>query len=142
MDNQTLQKLRDAITKSNAIGIAVAPNPNLDQMAAALSLAMLLKEANKTAAVASPTDPIVEISNLVGINKVQKTLGGGSGSAGDLIVSFPYLEGEIEKVSYTLENGFLNITLRFKKDTSAGTTLIPYVNQNFLHAPPSSFSRQ
>jgi hypothetical protein len=112
MDNQTLQKLRDAITKSNAIGIAVAPNPSLDQMAAALSLSMLLKEANKTAAVASPTDPIVEISNLVGINKVQKTLGSGGGSSGDLIVSFPYLEGEIEKVSYTLENGFLNIIVK------------------------------
>jgi hypothetical protein len=112
MDNQTLQKLRDAITKSNAIGVAVAPNPSLDQMAAALSLSMLLKEANKTAAVAAPTDPIVEISNLVGINKVQKSLGGGSGSAGDLIVSFPYLEGEIEKVSYTLENGFLNIIVK------------------------------
>ena len=113
MDNQTLQKLRDAITKSNTIGIAVGPNPNLDQMAAALSLSMLLKEANKTAVVASPTDPIVEISNLVGIDKVQKNLGGGGGgSAGDLIVSFPYLEGEIEKVSYTLENGFLNIIVK------------------------------
>ena len=111
MDNQTLQKLKDAITKSNSIGIAVGPNPALDQMAAALGLSLLLKEANKTATVASPTDPIVEISNLVGINKVQKSLGGG-GSGGDLIVSFPYLEGEIEKVSYTLENGFLNIIVK------------------------------
>jgi hypothetical protein len=110
MDNQTLQKLKDAITKSNSIGVAVGANPELDQMAAALGLSLLLKEANKTAVVASPTDPIVEISNLVGINKVQKSLGGGAG--GDLVVSFPYLEGEIEKVSYTLENGFLNIIVK------------------------------
>lgn len=112
MDNQTLQQLKDAITKSNSIAVAVGANPSLDTMAAALGLSMLLKEANKTAVVASPTDPIVEISNLVGINKVQKNLGGGGGTGGDLVVSFPYLEGEIEKVSYTLENGFLNIIVK------------------------------
>ena len=112
MDNQTLQQLKDAITKSNSIAVAVGANPSLDTMAAALGLSMLIKEANKTAIVASPTDPIVEISNLVGINKVQKTLGGGSGTGGDLVVAFPYLEGEIEKVSYTLENGFLNIIVK------------------------------
>lgn len=112
MDNQTLQQLKDAITKSNSIAIAVGANPSLDRMAAALGLSLLLKEANKSAVVASPTDPIVEISNLVGINKVQKTLSGSGGSTGDLIVSFPYLEGEIEKVSYTLENGFLNIIVK------------------------------
>lgn len=112
MDNQTLQKLRDLITRSNSIGIAVGPNPGIDQMAAGLSLSMLLKEANKNAPVACPTDPIVEISNLVGINKVQKSFSGGGGSAGDLVVSFPYIEGEIEKVSYTLENGFLNIIVK------------------------------
>lgn len=112
MDNQTLQQLKDAISKSNSIAIAVRANPSLDQMAAALSLSLLLKEANKTAIVACPTDPIVEISNLVGINKVQKSIGGGGGGTGDLVVSFPYLEGEIEKVSYTLENGFLNIIVK------------------------------
>jgi hypothetical protein len=112
MDNQTLQQLKDAITKSNSIAVAVRANPNLDQMAAALSLSMLLKEANKTAPVVSPSDPIVEVSNLVGINKVQKSLGGGGGASGDLVVSFPYIEGEIEKVSYTLENGFLNIIVK------------------------------
>lgn len=113
MDNQTLQQLKDAIAKSNSIAIAVRANPSLDQMAAALSLSLLLKEANKNAIVACPTDPIVEISNLVGINKVQKSItGGGGGATGDLVVSFPYLEGEIEKVSYTLENGFLNIIVK------------------------------
>lgn len=112
MDNQSFQKLRDFITQSNSIGIAVGPNPSLDKMAAALGLSLLLKEANKNAIVASPTDPIVEISNLVGINKVQKSFVSGGGGSGDLVVSFPYLEGEIEKVSYTLENGFLNIIVK------------------------------
>jgi hypothetical protein len=109
MDNTSLQKVKDAIAKSNNIGIVVGQNPTLDQMAAALSLSLLLNQANKKAVVASPTDPLVEISSLVGINKVQTSLGG---DAGDLVVSFPYVEGEIEKVSYTLENDLLNIIVK------------------------------
>lgn len=109
MDKNTLQKLKDAIARSNNIGIAVGANPSLDEMGAALSLYLLLRNANKKVSVASPSDPIVEISSLVGIDKVQRQFGG---DAGDLVVSFPYEEGEIEKVSYTLENNFLNIIVK------------------------------
>ncbi|HWY79312.1 MAG TPA: hypothetical protein VNW29_03050 [Candidatus Sulfotelmatobacter sp.] len=109
MDKTTLQRLKDAIAKSNSIGIAVGQNPSIDEMGAALSLYLLLKSANKRVSIASPTDPIVEISSLVGIDRVQRNFGG---DAGDLVVSFPYKEGEIEKVSYTLENNFLNIIVK------------------------------
>src|SRR6185503_20916376 len=109
MDNLALQKVKDALTKSTNIGIVVGSNPSLDQMAAALSLQLSLKKANKKSVVASPTQPIVEIASLVGIDKVQTSIGGESG---DLVVSFPYAEGEIEKVSYTLENNFLNIIVK------------------------------
>jgi len=109
MDKQTIQRLKDTIAKSNSIGIAVGQNPSIDEMGGALALYLLLKKANKQVSIASPTDPIVEISSLVGIDRVQRSL---SGSSGDLIVSFPYQEGEIEKVSYTLENNFLNIIVK------------------------------
>jgi hypothetical protein len=109
MDKNTVQRLKDAIGKSNSIGIAVGQNPSIDEMGGALSLYLLLKTANKRVSIASPTDPIVEISNLVGIDRVQRHFGG---DAGDLVVSFPYKEGEIEKVSYTLENNFLNIIVK------------------------------
>ena len=109
MDKTIIQKLKDAIGKSNSIGIAVGREPSIDEMGAALALYLLLKNANKKVSIASPSDPIVEISSLVGINKVQRAFGG---DAGDLVVSFPYKEGEIEKVSYTLENNLLNIIVK------------------------------
>ncbi len=109
MDNLTFQKIKDYITQHQAIGVVVAPNPTLDVMAASLGLYLTLNQMGKQASIACPTDPTVEISSLVGINKVQKTL---SGAGGDLTVSFPYKEGEIEKVSYTLENGKLNIVVK------------------------------
>lgn len=109
MDKNIIQKLKDLIAKSTNIGIAVGKQPSIDEMGSALSLYILLKNANKRVSIASQSDPIVEISSLVGIDKVQKQFGG---DAGDLVVSFPYKEGEIEKVSYTLENNHLNIIVK------------------------------
>lgn len=109
MDNQTIQNIKDAIGKSTNIGIVVGKDSTLDRMGAALGLFLLLKSVNKKASIASPSEPIVEISSLVGIDKVLKSFGGNSG---DLVVSFPYIDGEIEKVSYTLEDGFLNIIVK------------------------------
>src|SRR5438477_224117 len=110
MDNQSLQQIKDTIGKAQEIAIAVGSNPSVDDMAAALSLYLVLNAVNKRATVACPTEPTVELSNLVGIDRVQTSFSGGQ--TGDLIVSFPYREGEIEKVSYTIDGGFLNIVVK------------------------------
>jgi nanoRNase/pAp phosphatase (c-di-AMP/oligoRNAs hydrolase) len=112
MDNSVIQKIREVLAKNDNIVITLGKNPSIDEMAAALSLYLLLKEANKKVSVACPTQPIVELSNLVGIDKVQNKL---DSQEGDVMVSFPYVEGEIEKVSYTLENGYLNIVVKAAK---------------------------
>lgn len=108
MDTQIQQTIIDQIQRATNVGIAVAKNPSVDQMAAALGLYLALKKLGKNTIVGCPTEPIVEISNLVGIDRVKTTV---TSNGGDLIVSFPYREGEIEKVKYTLEEetGTLNI---------------------------------
>lgn len=109
MDTNQLQKIKDIIAKSDKIGIAVGKNPTIDEMGAALSLYLALQAMNKSVSIASPTDPIVELSSLVGIDKVTTKF---ESAAGDLVVSFPYREGEIEKVSYTIDDGLLNIVVK------------------------------
>lgn len=109
MDASVSQKIQDILAGNDPIGIVVRENPNLDEMAGALSLYLSLSNMGKIVSVACLSEPIVEISSLVGINKVQKDL---NTTGSDLIVSFPYKEGEIEKVSYTLENGYLNIVVK------------------------------
>ncbi len=109
MDNLTFRQIGEAIGKNNTIGIITPKNPTLDEMGAGLSLYLALKELGKTVTIATPDNPLVEVSSLVGIDKVQTSL---SGASGDLVVSFPYEEGEIDKVSYTLENGLLNIVVK------------------------------
>ncbi len=103
------QRLKDLVTQHQSIGIIVPPNPTHDEMAAGLGMYLALKQMDKNVSVACPTDPTVAISSLVGIDKVQRAL---SGAGGDLVVTFPYREGEIEKVSYTVDNGQLNIVVK------------------------------
>lgn len=110
MDNVTLQKIRELIDKNDKIGIAVGKNPTVDTMASALTLSLGLSEYGKRAPVASASQPLVEHSSLVGIDKVKSGFEGEGG--GDLVVSFPYHEGEIEKVSYTIDSGYLNIVVK------------------------------
>jgi len=110
MDNVILEKIKGLLAKNESIGIAVGKNPGIDEMAASLSLYLALLQADKKVTVICPTEPIVEVSSLVGIDKVKRSFEGGS--AGDLTVTFPYREGEIEKISYTLEEGKLNILVK------------------------------
>lgn len=109
MDTQTKQKIAEILQKNQAVSIVLGKNARFDDMAAALSLYLSLKADGKQVSIATPVEPIVELSSLVGINKVKTALGQ---DKGDLTVSFPYQEGEIEKVSYTLENGYLNIIVK------------------------------
>ena len=109
MDSSLLAKVNDLISQNDEIGIAVGKDPGIDQMGAALALYLSLLNSEKKVSIACPTQPIVEISSLVGIDKVKKSF---DSEDGDLTVSFPYKEGEIEKISYTLENGFLNIMVK------------------------------
>lgn len=113
MDNSVIQKIQDVLDKNEMFGIAVSKNPNLDEMGAALSLYLSLKADGKNLSIACPTEPLVENSSLVGIDKVKTSF---SSDKGDLIVSFPYAEGDIEKVSYTLEDGYLNIIVKGGRD--------------------------
>ncbi|HSW98034.1 MAG TPA: hypothetical protein VLF89_09480 [Candidatus Saccharimonadales bacterium] len=109
MDNQAHNKIKDLLSQHNQIGVVLSRNPQVDHAAAGLALYLALRQMGKQIVVASPTPPTVEISNLVGIDKVKNTLGT---DGADLTVAFPYKDGEIEKVSYTLENGYLNIVVK------------------------------
>lgn len=109
MDTQSIQRIKDLLSRSQRIVVSVGRNPSVDDMGAALGLYLSLQNIGKNVFVIAPQEPIVELSNLVGINKVKTRF---EGDGADLVVSFPYKEGEIEKVSYTIENGFLNIVVK------------------------------
>lgn len=109
-----INRLRESIDREGNIAIVVSQNHGIDEMGAALSFYLSLKASNKNVSIISLKEPLVEVSNLVGIDKVKPAY---QGQGGDLIVAFPYQEGEIEKISYTLENGSLNIVVKPSGET-------------------------
>jgi hypothetical protein len=109
MDNLTFNKVKEALSKYTNIAVAVPIDPTVDEMGAALGLYLSLKDMGKAMSIATPNTPLVEVSALVGIDEVRTTLGEASG---DLVVAFPYKEGEIEKVSYTRDDNYLNIVVK------------------------------
>jgi len=109
MDTNALSQIRDLIARSNRVAIVVSANPSVDQMAGALAISLSMNAQGKKTYVISPTAALVEHSSLVGIDRVK---GADEGGNGDLVVSFPYREGEIDKVSYTIEGDALNIVVK------------------------------
>ncbi|KKR31437.1 MAG: hypothetical protein UT63_C0070G0006 [Candidatus Gottesmanbacteria bacterium GW2011_GWC2_39_8] len=86
----------------------VPANPTFDSLASALALYLALNNGDRNAVVVSQNPATVEISHLVGADKIQNNLGG---SDKNLVVSFPYQEGSIEKVSYNIENETFNLII-------------------------------
>jgi len=110
MDNQ---RLREVFERQGSTAIVVGSSYTLDEMAASLSLYLALTARGKDVSIVSVKEPLVEVSNLVGIDKVKSQI---ESKSGDLVVSFPYQENEIDKVSYTLEGKFLNIIVKPKEN--------------------------
>lgn len=106
-----IQRVKEAFEKQGSFAIVVGQGYGVDEMASALSLYLALKSNGKDVTIVSEKQPLVEVSNLVGIDKLRPSF---ESSTGDLIVSFPYQQNEIGKVSYTLENGLLNIIVKPK----------------------------
>lgn len=102
------EQIKELIDSSESIGIVVSENQDIDIVAAALGLYLVLKSNGKNVQVVSKKTPAVEVSNLVGVDKILKNF---AGNIKILTISVPYREGEIEKVSYNIEDTRLNVNL-------------------------------
>lgn len=105
---QAKDALYNLIRNSSDVGIILGEKQNVDKMAASLSLFLVLKGIDKNVQIISKRLPTVELSNLVGVDKVKNRF---EGNIKTLVVSIPYKDGEIEKVSYNTEGDKLNINL-------------------------------
>lgn len=97
---QVLDSVKSAI-------ILLPENPNLDTVAAGLSLGLALKKQGLSTVVSSPNPMTVEFNRLVGVNNVREDLGDKN-----LVVSFAdYPADGIERVAYNIENGEFVLTI-------------------------------
>lgn len=109
IDKNALGSLRDELRREEQILVIVRKNPTLDAMAGGLALYLTLSKAGKKVSILCPTEPIVELSNLVGINKVStKQVSSGK----DLTIVLPYQKGRIDKISYNIEGDSIHLDVK------------------------------
>lgn len=106
---QQLTNLKEALAQTESVVIFLPENASYDQIAAGLSLYLGLIKLGKLATIASSTPTKVKDADLVGIDKIKNELNGKN-----LIVSLPYEEGNIEKVSYNFDGGKFNLVIEPK----------------------------
>jgi len=102
---QTLTRLNEILGKSKMGAIVVPPNPSVDTIAAATALYLVLVKKGLTISLVCPTK--IE-ENLVGAEKFQQTA---SAPGDNLVITFPYTDGAIDKIDYYIENDTFNLVI-------------------------------
>src|SRR3989304_7803894 len=94
------------IDSAKSVLVLMPSKPYFDQVAAALSFYLAIKD-KKEAAIVCPSPMIVEFNRLVGVNKISTEAGNKN-----LVMRFAgYKASDIEKVSYDVENGEFRLTV-------------------------------
>lgn len=110
--NQSIQQeidlLKGFLVQEQDLGIVIGSRQNIDMVAAALSLYLSLSQKGSKVQVISKKAPIVEVANLVGVDKIKPNF---SGNTTKLVVSLPYKKGEVEKVLFTEAPDTINFHL-------------------------------
>lgn len=104
-----LTELKSTFSSAQKILILIKKDPSFDGLASALGLYLAIKKIKPEVDVYCETPAVVEQANLVGINKIRNEIGNKN-----LIISFDYVDGAIEKVSYNIEGQKFNLVIQPK----------------------------
>ncbi len=99
------QKASEIIQNSSSGAICLAENPTVDAIAATTALYLGLSKIGKSLSLACSSDVK---SDLMAVDKIQNSL---SNSGDNLVVSFPYTDGSVDKVDYYIQGNNFNIVV-------------------------------
>lgn len=101
MTQEDLAQIQSLVTSARSVLVLTHQNPSVDTMASVLAIYLALVKLGKDVMVAMESQPLVEVANLVGIDKVKTSLDGKN-----LQITYkPYTLGDFEKVSYMEDTG-------------------------------------
>ncbi len=104
-------RIAQILNEKQSIAICLPQNPNLDAVAAATGLYLTRLHMGKQAGIAC-LDVINPQFDLVGQDKIQTTM---VAEGNTLVVSFPYQDGAVDKVTYNIENDRFNLLIQPKE---------------------------
>lgn len=108
-------RFQDTIARSQSVLVVLPQNPDFDTVAAGLSLYLALSGYSKTTSVFCPSDMLVEFNRLVGVDRVSRELG----DKNLTITLVDYPANNIDRVSYNIENGQMELTIIPKSQVNA-----------------------
>lgn len=133
--NQEITLFREFLERENDLGIIIGNHQNLDTYASALALFMALSQAGKKVQIISKKAPTVEVSSLVGVDQVKENF---IGNTSKLVVSLPYIKGEVEKVLFTEAPNTINFHLTAAPNKSITPFEIKDVRLNWEGGAPTA----
>ncbi len=102
-DQDTLTRLGGILAKGLSGTIVLPQNPSSDAVAAACALYLALHKMGKSVSIACGSKVNL---NLTAVDKIQPQL---MTSGDNLVISFPYSEGAIDKVDYNIQANRFNL---------------------------------
>lgn len=109
MKNYNVTKINELLVNAKT-ALVVVPQLGIDQISAALALALTLKKKNIDTKVFCPTKPDANYSKLSGLETLIDTY-----NQNDLVITLDYPLDQIEKVNYNQDNGKLNLVVETKQ---------------------------
>lgn len=107
-DNLNFSRVVQVVNQQNELGICLPINPSLDTVASGTVLYLGLSKFGKNINLSCDSEVSSQF-NLSGVDKIQKNLGAGGNN---LVVSFPYTDGSIDKVTYNIEGNYFNLLIQ------------------------------
>lgn len=104
-------KFRSLLEPARQVVILLPQNPHYDVVAAGLALKLAIDSPDKTITIACADPMTVEFNRLVGVDTVTSTFG-----TGNFIIAFADQTEVVDKVSYNLDKGELQLVITPKKD--------------------------
>lgn len=127
MARPDVSQLRPLLDPARHVAVLLPSNPQYDTVASALALKVALSATSKDLLTCCATPVTVEFNRLVGIDTVSTTLG-----SKNLIIGFADQTELVDKVSYNLEKGELQLVITPK----SSTTELDHRRLRFVPATP------
>jgi len=105
MDNSLFPRIQEIFTRINSGVIFLPSNPSVDAVASATSLYLALVKMGKSMSIVCSTPVKLD---LIAEDKISSQIGAGGEN---LVISFPYTEGSIDKVDYNIQGSFFNLVV-------------------------------
>jgi hypothetical protein len=118
-DSHALKRLLDS---ARSVALLLPNSPSYDAVAAGLGLKLALEQTGKSVVIASPEPATVEFNRLVGINTLSQSFG-----KRDLVISFPGQTEMVDKVSYNVDKGELQLIVTPKPNVVLDPSKLKFI---------------